>query len=253
MTDRHRAQLGVVAVRIGRTDLGHGAVTIDDDALTIAVRDDSSEHAAERPIRIRLAAIDSVLLAEGEIAVAVRDGTRLALGTPGAVEMCASILAHCRALPELTHALRAFGSRRGSRSRRASGPSEQQRFFAPLLDARRRAVVATTPTETIDAFDAGPLARSMEGAVHAFAVERSGPDGPEKRALEAELVDSSEPLHLTLERLGVAAEAAKASLDDLGAWRLWATELRTTFEVADRVWLVLDTALDAALPPSPKR
>jgi hypothetical protein len=35
-------------------------------------------------------------------------------------------------------------------------------------------------------------------------------------------------------------------VDDLKLWRLWAAQVRMTFEVADRVWMLLDAALDAA-------
>ncbi|HTE45780.1 MAG TPA: hypothetical protein VK636_11085 [Gemmatimonadaceae bacterium] len=242
MIDRPRVPIGVVAVRIGRTELGQGAVTIDDDALTIVVRDG----AGERPIRLRLVAIDSAILADGELTVAVRDGSRITLESPSAPELHDIILAHCRALPELTRALRSFGSRRGSRAIRASGPSEQQRFFAPLLDARRQAVAVSTPSGVLDAFEATPLASAMERAILAFAAERAGPEGPARRALEAELVDLSEPLEIAFARLRAAAERASALPDDLPAWRSWSNELRATFEVADRVWLTLDTALDGA-------
>lgn len=242
MIDRSRAPIGIVATRIGRTELGEGTVTIDDEALTILVRDDSGE----RPIRLRLLAIDSAALAEGEVSISLRDGTRLTLASPVAAELHDRILTHCRALPELTHALRSFGSRRGSRAIRKTGPTEQQRFFAPLLDARRRAVDAASPPVALEAFDAAVLARAIDEAIQAFAIERYGENGPARRALEAELVDLSEPLQGALERLRAAADRAGASIDDLALWRAWATELRTTFEVADRIWMSLDVALDNA-------
>ena len=246
MIDRSRAPIGVVATRIGRTELGQGTVTIDDEVLTILVRDDSGE----RPIRLRLVAIDSTALSEEEVNIALRDGTRLTLASPQAGELRDIILTHCRILPELTHALRAFGSRRGSRAIRKTGHTEQQRFFAPLLEARRQAVRAETPQGTLQAFDAGVLARAVDEAIQAFAIERYGENGPARRALAAELVDLTEPLQNAFERLRAAAERAGASIDDLALWRAWAAELRATFEVADRIWMSLDVALDSApLPP----
>jgi hypothetical protein len=242
MIDRSRAPIAVVATRIGRTDLGEGTVTIDDEVLTILVHDDSGE----RPIRLRLVAIDSAAVADGEVIIALRDGTRLTLASPSAGELRDIILAHCRVVPELTHALRTFGSRRGSRARRNTAPTEQQRFFAPLLDARRQAVRAETPPGALEAFDAGVLARAVEEAIQALAVERYGENGPARRALEAELVDLSEPLQHAFERLRVAADRAGSSIDDLALWRAWSAELRATFEVADRIWMSLDVALDSA-------
>jgi hypothetical protein len=246
MSDRQRVPIGVVGIRIGRTELGQASVTVADDALMFVVRDGERE----RPMRMRLAAIDSVSPSEGGITLALRDGSRLTMTSDSAGELRDIILAHCRVLPELTRALRALGSRRGSRAVRTSGPSEQIRFFAPLLDARRRAVEADSPLAALEAFDSAPIARAMAAAIHAFAAERCGPDGPAKRALEAELVDLSEPLESAFERLRHASERAGTSLDDLRTWRAWAAELRATFEVADRIWLALDAALDGvSLPP----
>jgi hypothetical protein len=56
----------------------------------------------------------------------------------------------------------------------------------------------------------------------------------------------SEPLHAALDSLRVAAIAAAASDDDLRLWRAWAGQLSATFEIADRVWLSLDVALDSS-------
>jgi hypothetical protein len=242
MIDRPHAPISGVAIRLGRTELGEGTVTIDDDTLMITVRDD----AGERPIRLRLVAIDSAALTDEELTIALRDGKKLTLTSPSAGELREIILAHCRVLPELTHALRAFGSRRGSRAHRKTGHTEQQRFFAPLLDARRQAVRAADPPAALEAFDAVVLARAVEEAIQEFAFERHGSNGPARRALEAELVDLSEPLQTAFERLREAADRAGASIDDLTLWRAWAAELRATFEVADRIWMSLDVALDSA-------
>ena len=70
-------------------------------------------------------------------------------------------------------------------------------------------------------------------------------------------MDSSEPLHAALRALGERASAALERGDEIRAWRSWALSLRDVFEVADRVWVALDAALDAAhvtasrvLPPT---
>jgi len=209
---------------------------------TVVVRDDSGE----RPIRIQFSGIDALSVHDTELTVALRDRTKLAFATPAAADLREAILAHCRALPELTHALRAFGSRRGQRRTRDNGPKDQQRFFAPLLDARRQAVRAAAPSAALAAFDSASLAAAVEQAVQAFAVERYGQNAPARRALEAELTDLSEPLRVALDVLRVAAETAAGDVDDLRLWRAWSVQLRATFEVADRVWLSLDAALDTA-------
>jgi hypothetical protein len=146
MIDRPHAPITGVAIRLGRTELGQGTVTIDDDTLMITVRDD----AGERPIRLRLVAIDSAALAEEEVTISLRDGKRLTLRSPAAGELREVILAHCRVLPELTHALRAFGSRRdlaptGRRAQRNSNASSRRcsmraakRFAPPIRRARSK-------------------------------------------------------------------------------------------------------------------
>jgi hypothetical protein len=242
MIDRPHAPISGVAIRLGRTELGQGTVTVDDDTLMITVRDD----AGERPIRLRLVAIDSAALAGEELTIALRDGKRLTLTSPAAGELREVILTHCRVLPELTHALRAFGSRRGSRAIRKTVHTEQQRFFAPLLDARRQAVRAAHAPGALEAFDPAALARAIEEAIQEFAFERHRSNGPARRALEAELVDLSEPLQTAFDRLREAADRASQSIDNLALWRAWAAELRATFEVADRIWMSLDAALDGA-------
>lgn len=248
MTDRSRTgstgAVSVTATRIGRTDLGQGSAMVDDDALTVVVR--GATH--ERPIRIPLSYVDGAALSQGvdELTLSLRDGTRITLVSPSSTELRNELFAHCRALPELTRALRTFGSRRGNRTSRDSAASDQQRFFAPLLQARRAAGAALTPGETIGAFDAAALSRACEGVLQAFVTERYAAKGPARRALEAELGDLAEPLLGALQALGESAVGASAAVDDLRLWRAWAGQLRSTFEVADRVWMTLDVALDSA-------
>ena len=241
MADRARAPIAVTATRIGRTDLGDGSVLIDDDAVVITM------HAtADRPVRLSLAALDVVSVASEDVSLTLRDGTHVVFTTAAAGQMCEELMLRCRTLPELTRALRAFGSRRGHRSTRALAAADQQRFFAPLLEARRRASAAGPPTSVIAAFAADQLAAELVAALEAFAAERYAMPGPERRALHAELTDIAEPLILALTSLEEAAAAATESIDDLRLWRAWSSQLRATFETADRVWLLLDIALEGA-------
>src|SRR5262245_53136376 len=97
-------------------------------------------------------------------------------------------------LPELTLSLRSFGSRRGQPDSDAAHGQDQERFFAPLLDARRRAAEAHSTEEVLAAFDARRLAAALDAAVRAFAGERSAARPAAQRALEAELLEIVEPL-----------------------------------------------------------
>ena len=241
MTDRALGARFVVVTHLGRTDLGETTVAIDEEALHIIV----SSARAEHPIRVPLGAIDAVVLSGVELVVPLRDGRSMTFVAQTTVELRDEILGRCRALPELTHALRAFGSRRWHRSTRASAAADQQRFFAPLLDARREAVSATSASAAMAAFDADALASALESQLRGFAAERYGTNAPARRALEAELLDLSEPLKESLLALRDAARDATEAADDLRLWRRWARQLGSTFETADRVWLSLDLALDS--------
>ena len=248
MIDRARGPVPLTATRVGRIDLGAATAAVDDETLTIVAQTTGDD----APVRVRLSNIDGVVSSEGQLAIALRDGTRLTLICESHTELHDDLLFRCRALPELTRTLRGFGSRRGSRGVRNTAHGDQQRFFAPLLDARRKAWGTREPAATIAAFDATVLAATFETILDAFATERHGDNGPARRALTAELVDLSEPLRDALEALGAAADQATAAIDDLRLWRMWAARLRATFETADRVWLSLDAALDAR-PINPTR
>src|SRR5690242_6655283 len=190
MAETPRGTVIVIAARVGSTDLGEGTAAVDDDALTIIGR----VAGAERTLRIPLSAIDALAIENGELVISVRDGRQVAISSEEGDELRREIVVRTLVLPELTRTLRTFGSRRGQRGRRPHASAEQQRFFAPLVDARRSASKGSSHQEMIEAFDSAALTRSLEDALRRFAVERFGQNGPARRALEAELVDSSEPL-----------------------------------------------------------
>jgi len=158
MSDRSRAPIAITATRIGRTDLGAGSVLIDDDAITVMVR----AREGEKHIRMPLVSVDAVVRGSGEVSLDLRDGSRLTLVSEGADRVGHDVLLRCHALPEVTRALRAFGSSRGRRGSRATAASDQQRFFAPLLEARRKAGGAGGPAAVMAAFDAPALKQSFD-------------------------------------------------------------------------------------------
>jgi len=238
--DKLLGQRFVVVTRIGNTELGDSIVVIDEHAVNVSI----PETGNEQPLRIPLSSIDAVRPAGDEIDVLLRDGTRVTFIASTTGPLCDEILVRCRAVPELTSALRAFGSRRGHRSVRKTAAQDQQRFFAPLLDARRQAVAAKSPSAAMAAFDAGGLTTAFDTALRELAAQRYGDNAPARRALEAELVDLAEPLHDALERLKASAAKASSS-EDLKVWRAWTRQLSATFEAADRVWISMDAALDA--------
>jgi hypothetical protein len=253
MSERARGSIEITALRIEKTDVGAATAVIDAELLTLVVRSRAGQE--ERPLRLKLAAIDSAQLSGDRLALALRNGTHVSIASPEAAALRDDIFARCRALPEMTRTLRAFGSRRGRSSVRETEAAEQRRFFSGLMDARRTVGAETLETaaasamSAIAAFDAAALIRALDETLHAFAVERHGDNGPARRALEAELVDLSEPLHAALRRLAETAGEAESAPHDLRRWRAWALQLRIVFETADRAWFALDAALDASTSP----
>src|SRR5437764_253653 len=158
----------IVAARVGRVDLGETTVMIDEDSLNVVATDAD----AERGVRVPLTSVDGVALSEGEIVVRLRDGSSITFVAQVAPALHEHILSCCRVLPELTHALRAFGSRRRHRSTRATAASDQQRFFGPLLEARRLAVSAGTATAAMAAFDADGPSTAVASELRGLAGER---------------------------------------------------------------------------------
>ena len=111
----------------------------------------------------------------------------------------------------------------------------------------RRVRVPLSMIDAIELFDPRAIDTAIGAVLTRFATERYGENAPARRALEAELTDLAEPLHEALEALGEAAVIARQADGDLRLWRTWCSALKVTFEVADRVWLALDAALDAAM------
>jgi hypothetical protein len=244
MGERARGSIPVTALRIEQTDVGPATAVIDDELLTLVVRPGQDE----RSLRLKLIAIDAVTVDDGQLALSLRNGTHLRLTSPEIAPLRDQILSRCRTLPELTRTLRNFGSRRGRNIIRPTEAAEQHRFFSGLMDARRAAGVELDPNAAIATFDALALIHALDETLHSFARERHGENGPARRALEAELVDLSEPLYLALRLLAESAESARSESNDLRLWRAWSTQLRSVFEAADRVWFAVDAALDATFP-----
>lgn len=144
----------------------------------------------------------------------------------------------CR-LGELTMALRGLGSAR------ARPGSDHQRFYGPLLAARRALEGARGPEAQLDAVNAESLAASLRASIGSFAADRYPDDAADRRALEAELLDYADGLLRALARLAAARDAARRSPTDerFARWRDWVTELRAVFAEHDRTWIAALPAL----------
>jgi hypothetical protein len=144
-------------------------------------------------------------------------------------------------LPELTRALHALGS-----SRRGAGSSQSQ-FFHPLIEARRRAADARTPSARVAAFNAGDLTKALDRVIDRIITEWPDKRESVRRAMRAEMQERTagyaSALNLLAERAADVASADDATR--LALWRAWTAQLAATFVAADRAWLALRSVVEA--------
>jgi hypothetical protein len=155
-------------------------------------------------------------------------------------------------LPELMVSLRSIGSRRSWPNEQPVLREEQERLFAPLLEARRAAAKAATRPQVVAAFDARRLTALVDATVRGFASDRFGARASARRAFEAELFEIVEPLRDAMQSLRSLAErplGADGSPEQFEQWSLWLAQLQVVFRAADSCW----PALSAALASTPRQ
>ena len=138
-----------------------------------------------------------------------------------------------RVLRESTRSLRALGARRGHPG------ADHDRFFEPLLSAKRRAEAQSEPGARLSQFDAARIAAEVERALQTFATDRFARASGERRALHESLLAASAGLRTALKKLQQLAEAARDSDDSnrFSSWRDWLAGIDLVFAEADTAWL----------------
>ncbi|MHB0948598.1 MAG: hypothetical protein ACYC3Q_06850 [Gemmatimonadaceae bacterium] len=235
----------------GRLLGGRGAVAWSEEGIElrlprIGVGTDAPSRDPE-PAHLDWRDIDGVIAGEHrlEIAVGAR-GHVIAEGDDRVGLTAREVEARLFRIPELTRALRALGSQRGSHADRAAHAT----YFAPLLAARREAAMRMDVGDTDGALH--PLgADALRTALRRgrAALAESSPDGAPRRAMLARLGEACEPLEASLEALAVAeGELRRAgALVRATAWRRWSGALARVFEMADRCWPAVDATLGERL------
>jgi hypothetical protein len=157
-------------------------------------------------------------------------------------------------IPEFTRGLRTLGSRRSlARKSGAADAAAQTRFFAPLLQARRRLEQEGDLDRRLTAFEAPLLAERMTQVLALLAAEYYPASPPDRRALEAELLEAVAPLLEGLDLLKASEERYRGAADDrrFVAWRGWTRHVAAVFAAADRSWRAASPLLPVA--PAPPR
>jgi hypothetical protein len=241
MADTHRIPVRVRGMLRGIAIDAEGAVRLIDDVVSILIQ--------EREYKARFDRIDGVVWETPILTLHVgRDVVELT-GHPGLQPLGAQIVSTALALPEFTRTMRSLGSRRG-----AVG-ADHDRFFGGLLAARRAAEGFVEPESRLAAFDGRRLSQALTNLLGELASERYPESGPDRRALEAELLEHAERVYAALEALGEAADQVRSSkaASRLAHWRQWTWAAQRLFEEADRCWLAVLPALAEAPVPPPRR
>jgi hypothetical protein len=204
---------------------GPGVMRLFPDALEVSLGDEDG-------VVVAYESLSGAGWRTGCLTIHGRPGS-LALESEAGLDQAWVTLTACACrLPEFTRGLRALGSRRGG------DHDAQARFFAPLLHARRRLEEEADPGSRVAAFDARQLRERLDQALRAFAADTYPRSAPDRRALQAELLDIAEPLFTALGALETSAlrwrEADESLRFDL--FRDWVRTVGAVFADADRSW-----------------
>jgi hypothetical protein len=236
----HVANFVLASVTLAGAPLGPGTALADEDVLRVLLLDAPT---GEKALQMHYDSIIGVAMGDGSVVITCRDGRALVVSTKDASLFRLRVLAACRALPEVTRALRALGSRRGARGTRRSPTDKEARFFAPLIAARRASMETRDAGGVIAAFGARRLAQEIAATILDFAAVKAAGHPARRRALEAELSDATDQLSVALNDLEQLAALAVSDVDDLGRWRAWASAVQHVFEAADRSWVSIEPVL----------
>jgi len=241
MADTHRIPIQVRGTLRGVPLEGDAGVRLVDEVISLQLGD--REYAA------RVDRVDGVVWEAPALTLHLSGDVLEFTGHPGLQQLGAQITQSALALPEFTRTMRSLGSRRGHLG------SEHDRFFAGLLAARRAADRFVEPESRLAAFDPRRLSQALTTLLGELAAERFPDSPPDRRALEAELLEHAERVYAALDALGEAADQVRVSAgaSRLARWRTWTRVALRVFEEADRSWMAMLPALAASPVPVRRR
>lgn len=189
--------------------------------------------------RLALDGFDGVAIGAQSLTAYLRDHGVLELTGDDALRPLALSLVDraCR-LPELTRGLRGFG---------AVGLATplhhaHDRWFAPLLAARRAVHGVSDPTRQVALMDGAALAEAMRRHISDMAALQVPGDAAEQRALEAAIEDEAAPFFAALAHLAAAGDSVRLGADDtrFADWRRWVHAAQRAFAEADEGWRAIE-------------
>ena len=226
MTSGITAQARVVGIVRGREIDTSASVTIEQDTLVLAWQDAT-------PWRLSMSGIDGIAGGPSALTIYLAGNDVLELrGDDQLRPLGLQLLDHACAMPELTRGLKSLGSSRGTPM------AAHDRWFAPLLAARRSVEGVSDPTRQVMLLDAATLTKEIERAISEIAASKSPGDAAEQRAVEAALEEEAEPVFAAIAMMGRAADAWRGGAVDtrIADWRQWVDTVRRVFAAADDAW-----------------
>ncbi|MEO7999866.1 MAG: hypothetical protein ABI852_20600 [Gemmatimonadaceae bacterium] len=216
----------VIGIVRGRELDAYAGVALVDHSLLL-----TWEHAA--PWQLDLDGLDGVMPRAQQLTLYLGSGDVLELTENDSLRaFSARVMDRACAVPELTRGLRAMGSLRGAQG------AAHDRWFAPLLAARRAVAGISDAERQVALVDAPTIAKQLHRVMTDLSKEQAANHPAMQRAIEAALQEESERVLTALDRLALAADVLRVSALDtrLVDWRRWMHALRETFVAADQSW-----------------
>lgn len=223
----------VIGIVSGRELDAYADVSLVDHALQLVW-----EHATAW--QLDLEGLDGVMSHANQLTLYLSSGDVLELTENDALRaLGARVMDRACVVPELTRGLRAMGSVRGTHN------DAHDRYFAPLLAARRAVAGISDAERQVALVDAPTIAKQVSRTIAEMAKNQAAGHAPMQRAIEAALEEESEQLFVALDRLALAADVLRTSAMDtrLVDWRRWMNALREVFVAADRAWPACEKVL----------
>lgn len=216
----------VIGIVSGRDLDAFADISLVDHALILAW-----EQAA--PWQLNLDGLDGVMPRPQQLTLYLNNGDVLELTENDSLRaFAARVMDRACAVPELTRGLRAMGSLRGAQA------AAHDRWFAPLLAARRAVAGISDAERQVALVDAPTIAQQLYRVMSDLSKDQAANHPAMQRAIEAALQEESERVFIALDRLALAADVLRTSPLDtrLADWRRWMHALREVFVAADQSW-----------------
>jgi len=226
MTSVIAALAHVVGIVRGREIEASASVTLEQDSLVLAWQDAT-------PWRLLLSGIEGIAGGGSSLTVYLVSNDVLELsGDDQLRALGRQLLDRACVMPELTRGLKSLGSSRGM------PVAAHDRWFAPLLAARRTAEGVSDPARQVMLLDAATLTKDIERAIAEMAATKAPDDPAEQRAVEAALEEEAAPVFTAIESMGLAGDAVRGGALDtrIADWRHWVETVRGVFAAADDAW-----------------